>query len=345
MLLGSCEGNGNNDEALGDGLFARIGTNRGDIVVSLEFERTPLTVINFVALAEGTMDAAAGSPFYDGLTFHRVISLANGDDHDFMIQGGCPQGTGGGGPSYQFPDEIVPELRHDGPGILSMANSGPGTNGSQFFITHVATPWLDGGHTVFGRVVEGQDVVNSTLTGDRINTVRIIRNGTAANEFQANQAAFDALLPLVSEANAERLRLEREAAAQRALAQRETDLARVRELFPGASVTPSGIYFTVEEAGTGARPTEGQTVQVYYTGALLTGLVFDRSAPGRPFEFPVGVGRVISGWDEMVLDMSVGERRMVVIPPELAYGERGAGGVIPPNAFLVFEMELIGIQQ
>jgi len=173
--------------ALGDGLFARISTTRGDIVVRLEFERTPLTVINFVALAEGTMNAARGRPFFDGLTFHRVIA-------DFMIQGGCPHGTGTGGPGYRFPCEIVPGLRHDGPGVLSMANAGPGTNGSQFFITHVATPWLDGRHAVFGRVVEGQNVVDAIRQGDRINTVTIIRNGAAATRFQANQAAFDATL-------------------------------------------------------------------------------------------------------------------------------------------------------
>jgi len=184
------------NEALGNGLFARINTNRGDIVVSLEFQRTPLTVINFVALAEGTMDAAQGRPFYDGLVFHRVIA-------DFMIQGGCPQGTGTGGPNYRFPDEIVPELRHDGPGVLSMANAGPGTNGSQFFITHVPTPWLDGRHTVFGRVVEGQSVVNAVQQGDSINTVRIIRNGALANQFRADQEAFDTVLREMTAAAAE----------------------------------------------------------------------------------------------------------------------------------------------
>jgi len=322
-------------QALGEGLFARISTTRGDIITSLEFERTPLTVVNFVALAEGTMAAAEGRRFFDGLTFHRVIA-------DFMIQGGCPQGTGSGGPGYRFPDEIVPELRHDGPGVLSMANAGPGTNGSQFFITHVATPWLDGGHTVFGRVVQGQSVVDAIQVGDRINSVTIIRNGAAANAFRADQAAFDALLPLVSEANAERIRLEREAAAQRALAQRETDLALVREMMPEARVTPSGIHVVVERSGTGIRPAAGQTVQVSYTGALLSGEVFDSSEfHGRPIEFQAGIGRVIRGWDEMVLDMQVGERRRVAIPPELGYGEQGFAGVIPPHSFLVFDMELV----
>jgi len=174
------------DAELGDGLFARISTDRGDIVVRLEYRLAPLTVCNFVALAEGKMNCTNGKPFYNGLIFHRVIA-------DFMIQGGDPTGTGRGGPPYRFRDEFVPSLKHDGPGVLSMANAGPGTNGSQFFITHKATPWLDGKHTIFGRVVEGQNVVNSIQQGDRIKSVTIIRNGQAANDFKADQAAFDAL--------------------------------------------------------------------------------------------------------------------------------------------------------
>jgi peptidylprolyl isomerase len=172
--------------SLGDGLFARINTAKGDIVVRLEYQKTPLTVCNFVALAEGTMTAARGKPFYDGLVFHRVIS-------DFMIQGGDPLGNGQGGPGYQFRDEIVSTLKHDGPGILSMANAGPRTNGSQFFITHKSTPWLDGRHTVFGKVVQGQDAVNAIRQGDRINRITIIRNGADAQAFKADQGAFDRL--------------------------------------------------------------------------------------------------------------------------------------------------------
>ena len=175
------------DAQLGDGLFARLSTSRGDIVVRLEFQKTPLTVCNFVALAEGKMNAAKGKPFYDGLVFHRVIA-------DFMIQGGDPEGSGRGGPGYRFRDEILPSLKHDGPGVLSMANAGPGTNGSQFFITHKATPWLDGKHTVFGRVVDGQKVVDAIKQGDKINKITIVRNGQAANDFKTDQAAFDALL-------------------------------------------------------------------------------------------------------------------------------------------------------
>ena len=308
--------------AFGNGLFARIDTNKGDIVVRLEFQRTPLTVINFVALAEGKMDAARGRPYYDGLIFHRVIS-------DFMIQGGCPQGNGMGGPGYRFPDEIVPDLRHDGPGVLSMANSGPGTNGSQFFITHVPTPWLDGNHTVFGRVVEGQNVVNAIAQGDSINRITIIRNGPHAEQFQADQEAFNRAL---------------NATAGMTPSQREAIIAQINRDYPNAQRSSSGIWYTVERQGTGIRPSAGQTAQVNYTGSFLSGEAFDSSdTRGRPFEFPVGAGRVIRGWDEMVLDMRVGERRVAVIPPELAYGERGSGP-IPPNSFLVFSMELIGVR-
>jgi peptidylprolyl isomerase len=314
------------DAALGNGLFARINTDRGDIVVRLEFQKTPLTVCNFVALAEGKMNAASGKPFYNGLTFHRVIG-------DFMIQGGCPLGNGTGGPGYRFPDEIVPSLKHDGPGVLSMANSGPGTNGSQFFITHVATPWLDGKHTVFGRVVEGQDVVNAIKQGDKIKSVTIIRNGALASNFKADQAAFDALIKEASDA-----------AVNKVKTQRDADIAQIDAKYPNATLTPSGVRYIIQKEGKGVKPAGGKTVRVNYKGSLLSGKVFDSSdIQGRPLEFQAGVGRVIKGWDEMILDMQVGEKRVAVIPPELAYGERGAGP-IPPNSFLVFEMELVGIK-
>jgi len=313
-----------NDASYGNGLFARINTDRGDIVVRLEFQKTPLTVCNFVALAEGKMNVNGGKRFYDGLSFHRVIP-------DFMIQGGDPQGNGTGGPGYRFPDEIVPSLKHDGPGVLSMANAGPGTNGSQFFITHVATPWLDGKHTVFGRVVEGQDVVNAIRQGDKIKNITIIRNGPLANQFKADQVAFDTLL--------------RESAGG-GKTQRDADLALINTKYPNAVQTPSGVKYVIQKKGTGNKPAPGKTVQVNYRGSFLSGQVFDSSdTRGKPLEFPAGVGAVIKGWDEMVLDMQVGEKRLAILPPELAYGERGAGnGVIPPNSFLVFEMELVGVK-
>ena len=319
---------------LGDGLFARITTNRGDIVVRLEYQRAPLTVCNFIALAEGRMDNHRGRRYYDGLTFHRVISRANGDGQDFMIQGGCPQGNGMGGPGYNFPDEIDPGLKHDKPGILSMANAGPGTNGSQFFITIVPTPHLDGKHTVFGQVVQGQNIVNTTRQGDTIRSITIIRNGADAAAFRADQENYDRLLSQVRGAGESRLQ-----------SQRQADLARIDAQYPNTQRTSSGIRYIIQTQGTGNKPARGRTVSVNYTGRLLDGTVFDDSnLRGRPIEFQVGTGRVIQGWDEMVMDMRVGEKRLAIIPPELAYGDRAVGGVIPANSFLVFEMELVSVR-
>jgi peptidylprolyl isomerase len=322
------------DSALGDGLFARIKTSRGEIVAKLEAEKAPLTVCNFVALAEGKMDACAGKPFYNGIAFHRVISKTNGDDQDFMIQGGDPTGTGRGGPGYQFPDEFDSTLRHSAPGILSMANAGPGTNGSQFFITLVPTPWLDGKHTIFGKVVEGQQVVNATKQGDKIEKITIVRNGDAAKAFKADQAAWNELLAKA-----------KDAAIAKNKAQRDADIAKAKQAYPGLTADPSGILYKIVKEGSGAKPAKGQTVKVNYKGMFLSGEVFDASeVHGGPLELVAGAGQVIQGWDMTVMQMRVGEKRLIVLPPELAYGERGAGGVIPPNAFLVFEMELAGIK-
>ena len=331
IMVNACQAGAQN---LGDGLFARITTNRGEIIVKLEYQRAPLTVCNFVALAEGKMDAAGGKPYYDGLTFHRVISRGNGDPQDFMIQGGCPQGTGGGGPGYRFPDEFDPALKHDKPGILSMANAGPGTNGSQFFITIVPTPHLDGRHTVFGHVVRGQDIVNAIKKDDKIQRIQIIRNGRDASAFQADQENFNNLLRGLTAATEGRLQ-----------AQRQAEIDKIEADYPDAQISDSGIRYIIQRRGTGARPASGRKVHVHYIGRLLSGQVFDESyARGAPIDFIAGAGEVISGWDEMVLAMQVGEKRLVIIPPELGYGSRGAGGVIPPNAFLIFEMELMRVE-
>ncbi|MCL1814321.1 MAG: peptidylprolyl isomerase [Treponema sp.] len=312
---------------LGDGLFARFNTNKGEILVRLEFEKAPLTVCNFAALTEGKMNICGGKPFYNGLTFHRV-------EPNFMIQGGDPLGNGRGGPGYQFPDEFDPTLRHDGPGTLSMANAGPGTNGSQFFITHKETPWLDDRHAVFGKVISGQQVVNAIRAGDQIIDVTIVRNGSAAQAFRTDQAAFDNLLSRIAEA-----------AAAKAKAQRDADLARVGAKYPGLQTDANGVQYLIQKQGTGPSPKQGSTVSINYKGMFISGEVFDASeVHGSPIVFQAGMGKVISGWDKTVLEMKLGEKRLVVIPPELAYGERGAGGVIPPNAFLVFEMELVGIE-
>jgi len=319
---------------LGDGLYAKFTTDRGEIIVRLEYKKAPLTVCNFIALAEGKMDNHRGRRFYDGLNFHRVISRANGDKDDFMIQGGCPLGTGTGGPGYQFPDETDNGLKHDRPGVLSMANAGPGTNGSQFFITIVPTPHLDGKHTVFGYVARGQTVVNAMKRGDKIQKVEIVRNGAEANAFIADQANFDKLLAQVKGAS-----------DNRSQSQRQADLAKIAADYPNTTQTSSGVRYIIQKQGTGNKPARGQTVSVHYKGKLLNGTVFDDSGlRGKPLEFQAGVGKVIEGWDEMIMDMRAGEKRLAIIPPEKAYGDRAVGGVIPANSFLVFEMELISVK-
>jgi peptidylprolyl isomerase len=339
VALGACKKETAMAQSLGDGLFACISTSKGDIYVQLEYEKTPLTVTNFVALAEGKMTAAAGKPFYDGLTFHRVISRANGDEQDFMIQGGDPNGNGSGGPGYKFPDEIDVSLNHAQPGMLSMANAGPGTNGSQFFITIAPTPWLDGKHTVFGRVVRGQDVVNSIKQGDKINRITIIRNGAAAQAFKPTQASFDTLLA----------KTQGDADAKKK-AKREGDLAQARALLPQAKETASGILYTVTGEGSGNKPSAGQTAELSYELKLLNGNVIDASSQrNEPFSFTVGKQQVIAGWDEIVLDMRPGESRTVIIPPEMGYGNRdipdGMGGIIiPAESFLVFNMKLQNVK-
>ena len=308
-----------------DGIYVKITTEKGEILGQLHYKRTPGTVANFVALAEGNLEnkaKAQGTPYYNGLTFHRVIP-------NFMVQGGDPDGTGAGGPGYKFDDEFHPELKHDTPGIFSMANAGPGTNGSQFFITHVPTDWLDGKHTVFGKVLEGMDVVNGIVQGDTIQTMEIIREGADAEAFNAVET-----FRKFSGAKAER-----EAAAKKAQEQSMGDLVA------GFDKTDSGLYHKIIQKGDGPKPESGNTVSVHYKGMLADGTTFDSSYKrGNPIDFPVGMGHVIAGWDEGILMLNKGDKARFVIPSDLGYGAQGAGGVIPPNATLVFDVELMDIK-
>ncbi|MCI5140745.1 MAG: peptidylprolyl isomerase [Candidatus Electrothrix sp. ATG1] len=313
-----------------DGLYAKISTPKGDILLNLYYDKTPLTVINFVGLAEGTLiyggaEKPTGIRFYDGLKFHRVIN-------DFMIQGGCPLGTGTGGPGYTFADEFDANLRFTGPGVLAMANAGPGTNGSQFFITHVATPHLNNKHTIFGHVVEGQEVVDSIAQNDEIKSVEIIRVGKKAEDFKTDQEAFDQMQ--------EKLNRNQEKNADN---EKKDIIKMVKKKWPGAHFSNSGLYWVVNQEGTGDKPAQGTMISAHYTGRLLSNdQKFDSSYDrGEPIQFEVGVGRVIKGWDQALSNMRKGEKRTLIIPPELAYGSRGAGGVIPPDAWLVFDVELV----
>lgn len=308
-----------------NGIYAKFSTPKGDILVKLTYDKTPGTVGNFVALAEGNLENTSrnqGNPYYDGLKFHRVIP-------DFMIQGGCPQGIGTGGPGYKFDDEFHPELKHDKPGVLSMANSGPGTNGSQFFITHVPTPWLDNNHTVFGYVIEGQDVVDAIAQGDTMDKVEIIRAGAEAEKWNAIEA----------------FRTFEGAREKRVAEEKEKIEAELDKFAAGFEKTESGLRYQFIVKGSGKKAEKGNTVAVHYKGQLTNGQVFDDSYKRKqPIEFKVGVGQVIEGWDEGIMLLNVGDKARFVIPSHLGYGSRGAGGVIPPNATLIFDVELVNVK-
>ena len=308
-----------------NGIYAKFNTSKGSILVKLAHDLAPGTVGNFVALAEGNMEnkiKPQGQKFYDGLTFHRVIP-------DFMIQGGCPKGTGTGDPGYKFDDEFHPSLKHDRPGVLAMANSGPASNGSQFYITHVPTSWLDGKHTVFGHVIEGQDIVDAVAQGDALESVEIIRVGEEAEKFNA----IEAFVGLKG------ARLKRDAALK---AESE---AKMEQLAAGFDKTDSGLRYKMINKGEGKKAEAGKTVAVHYEGSLENGKVFDSSYPRKkPIEFRLGQGQVIEGWDEGIALLQVGDKARFVIPSDLAYGAAGAGGVIPPNATLIFDVELMDVK-
>ncbi len=346
-----------------DGLFAEITTTKGKILLKLEYGKTPITVANFVSLAEGNNPAVTdanlkGKPFYDGLKFHRVIA-------DFMIQGGDPAGNGSGGPGYKFKDEIT-DLKHTRAGTLSMANAGAGTNGSQFFITHKDTPWLDGKHTVFGYVVSGQDVVNAIAQNDLIAKVTIIRKGAAAKAFNAAKVFGDYMATRdEQEAKARKEKEEAEAAKRKAYEAQYGSVINEKKAFfdktrETATVLPSGVAYTIVKKGAGTKPTEGQQVFIHYAGYFKDGRLFDSSyadvsrafgtfdearANGggyAPFPFQYGNKKgLIPGFLDGIQNMALGDKAVVFIPSASGYGERGAGDRIPPNTDLIFEIEML----
>jgi len=308
-----------------NGIYAHFNTSKGKIIVQLTFEKTPGTVGNFIGLAEGKIKNTAkdlGTPYYNDLQFHRVID-------NFMVQGGDPRGNGTGGPGYQFDDEIHPELKHDRAGVLSMANAGPGTNGSQFFITHGPTGWLDGKHTVFGYVLEGQDVVDSIEMKDALNSVEIERVGDEAK-------AFDAVKSF------ENFKASKDVREAKQNVEHDEQLETISK---GFQKTKSGLRYQIINEGSGPQPKKGQTISVHYKGSLVNGNVFDSSYKRKePIEFPVGAGHVIEGWDEGLLLLKEGTKAQFVIPPNLAYGDQEVGGVIPANSILIFDLELMKVK-
>lgn len=353
-----------------EGIFATIATNKGNIVLELEYKKTPVTVANFIALAEGkntfvTQENLKGKPFFDGLKFHRVIK-------DFMIQGGDPSGNGSGGPGYAFKDEFT-DLKHDKAGILSMANSGPTTNGSQFFITHKATPWLDGKHTIFGHLTEGMTIVNSIAQNDVITKITIVRKGVLAKKFDASKVFAD-YFNNKSEDQKKQDLINAENKAKQAAIEAEAKKAYTEKYGPvvaakkaylattkaTATTTPSGLAYKITEKGTGVKPANGTTFYFHYAGYFEDGTLFDssyeavnkaygkydanRAAQNGYQAFPFEAGKkdgMIPGFIEGLDNMAFGDKAVVFIPSNLAYGERGAGGVIPPNTMLIFELEML----
>ncbi|MEC4048589.1 peptidylprolyl isomerase [Flavobacterium sp. SUN046] len=333
-FFSSCKKSESND--LGDGLFAEIETPKGTITVQLEYKKAPITVANFVSLAEGkntfVSDKFKGKPFYDGLKFHRV-------EPEFVIQGGDPEGNGSGGPGYTFKDEIT-DLKHDKAGTLSMANAGPGTNGSQFFITHVATPNLDGRHTVFGYVIgKGMDIVNKIQINDGIKSIKIIRNGEEAKKFDAVKVFADYFSTM------------------------NEKVAYFKEMKATGTKLPSGLIYKIISEGENKKPAAGTKVFIHYAGYLETGMLFDSSVKSieetygkynqqkdaqggyRPFPFEYGKKEgLIPGFIEGLEKMNIGNKAIVFIPSNLGYGEEGAGNVIPPNTNLIFELEMLDKQ-
>jgi cyclophilin family peptidyl-prolyl cis-trans isomerase len=352
-----------------EGIFATIVTNKGTIVVQLEYQKTPITVANFISLVEGkntfvTDEKLKGKPFYDGLKFHRVIK-------DFMIQGGDPTGNGSGGPGYSFKDEFT-DLKHNKGGILSMANSGPTTNGSQFFITHKETPWLDGKHTVFGQVTQGMDVVNKIEQNDVITKVTITRKGALAAKFDAVKVFFDYYANKAEDAK-KQAAIDAENRAKQAAIQAENrriylekygtvikeKAAYLAATKITATTTASGLQYALLQKGTEVKPVDGSTIYFKYAGYFEDGNLFDsnfediakmfgqfnqaRADQNGYQAFPFEAGKkdgMIPGFLEGLSLMNIGDRMLLFLPAKLAYGERGAGGVIPPNTNLVFELEI-----
>jgi cyclophilin family peptidyl-prolyl cis-trans isomerase/FKBP-type peptidyl-prolyl cis-trans isomerase len=320
-----------------DGLYAVLHTSMGDVVCRLYFEKAPVTVANFVALAEGGQrwydpqtKQWSTEPLYRDLKFHQVVK-------DLLVESGDPQGDGKGGPGYQFEDEFDRSLSHDGPGVVSMSNDGPNTNGSRFYITLGAADWLDNHDTMFGRVVKGQDVVDAMgevdLTGPQHSTpeedvllesIDIVRRGAAADAFDPQ-----AHLTEINTAIDERIAFAESI---------QGDLER-------ATRTDSGLRYVILEKGEGAKPSPGDRIIAHYDAWYLDGTEFQSSRDkGIPFTALVGRGQMIKGWDEAIRDMREGETRRLIVPPELAYGEKGIPGHVRPNATLVFDVELLQVQ-
>lgn len=344
IFLYSCQVQDAKYRDLSDGLYVDIQTDNGDIILSLDYENTPITVGNFVSLAEGTnmrvTDSMRGKPFYNGMVFHRVISKANGDSSDFMLQGGDPLRNSLGGPGYKFVDEFPADslggllLKHDKPGILSMANSGPSTNGSQFFISLSPQPQLDGKHSVFGEVVKGQDVVNSTTVNTVMNKVVIVRKGRAAKSFNAFKV-FDKQFQKIDD-------------------RKEGFLRKMEKYKAEAKELSSGLKIYFEKKGEGPKPNIGSSILIHYAAYFTDGellatnykdvaekyLKYNPKVSYEPFPNIYSMeAQLVQGFKEGLQEMYYGDKAVLFIPYHLAYGEFGGSGV-PPKTDLIFELEM-----
>ena len=335
---------------LKDGLYANFQTSKGNMIVKFEDKDAPVTVANFVGLAEGKIEnksKAMGVPFYDGTIFHRVIK-------DFMIQGGDPKGTGMGDPGYKFDDEKN-SLQHTGKGILSMANSGPNTNGSQFFITEVATPWLDGKHTIFGKVVNGLETVDTIANVEKgaqdkpktdivLQKVSVFSKGDEYKNYDPAKTFAEGKIKIAetNKAMMEKMEADKKKKEEEFAANQQK---LVDDMKATMQSTPSGLYYKITKKTDGVAPQTGDQVSVHYAGKLVDGTEFDSSFKrNQPIDIPIGMGQVIKGWDEGIMLLKEGETATLLIPSELGYGANGAGGVIPPNAWLVFDVELVKVK-
>jgi len=340
---------------LNDGIYAEMETNKGKIIIQLFPDEVPLTVANFITLAEGTnpkvTDSLKGKKFYDGLTFHRVI-------RDFMIQGGDPMGNGQGGPGYKFYDEFNPDLKHDSKGILSMANSGFNTNGSQFFITYKPTPWLDaytsenqlkdcsnprvGCHSVFGKVVSDLNILDSIANSDIIEKITIVKKGDAAKTFDAVKV-FEEEIAKSAEKESERL-------AQMEIIEKErlVKFAKDQKVFyekmnvKKAKKQASGLQILTLKKGTGKKFNPSIEATMNYSMYLADGKLIQSTKNATPFKFTLNKRPLIPGVKEAIMKMRAGGKVRLFIPYYLGYGEEG-GGPFPKKADLIFELELLKV--
>ena len=327
-------------DKLPHGIYAEFETDKGLIICKLEHKKTPMTVANFVGLAEGkftALDSVYSSPFYDSLKFHRVIQ-------NFMIQGGDPSGNGSGGPKHRFFDELNTDLRHNSAGVLSMANSGPNTNGSQFFITHNATSHLDGRHTVFGHVIKGQDVVDSIEQNDFILHLKIIRKGRDARKWNATEV-FKQVYDSIQTKIEEEKKLMEKIQSMTKEKYNSFFLEEVLKKEPNAIQTQSGLIYIIQNPGGPKKVEAGNSISLHYKGTFFKdGKQFDSSYDrNTPLDFTFKTNRMIPGFEEGLEILGKKGKIKLYIPYHLAYGEKGREGAMPAYSDLVFDLEVLNV--